>query len=104
MVCRVMVLAAVLMGAMVPSGVMAEAKSSKPAKMQTTKLIVGGMDCEGCAKGLTNKLKSTPGVTSATIDFKSKSATVSYDPAKVKPDTLIETAKKAGYTAQLAKK
>jgi copper chaperone len=105
MVLRAIVLAVVLASAVVPGSVSAASKESKPAaKAQTTKLIVGGMDCEGCAKGLTTKLKSTPGVKSASIDFKAKSALVSYDPAKCKPETLIEAAKKAGYTAEIAKK
>lgn len=104
MLTKALALAVLLTGAIVPSAVCAASKSAKPAgKTQTTKFIVGGMDCEGCAGGLTNKFKATPGVKSASIDFKAKSATVTYDPAKCKPDTLIAAATKAGYTAKLAK-
>ena len=104
MVYRVFALAAVVAGALVSNGAAAAPKSAAPgAKTQTAKLTVGGMDCEGCAKGLSSKLKSTPGVKTAAIDFKSKTAIVTYDPAKIKPDTLVATAKKAGYTAQVAK-
>lgn len=104
MLSKGLVLAAVLAGALVPNAVGAASKNAKPAaKTQTAKFIVGGMDCEGCAGGLTSKFKATPGVKTAAIDFKAKSATVTYDPAKCKPDTLIAAATKAGYTAKVAK-
>ncbi len=74
-----------------------------PGKPMTAKLLLKGMHCEGCAQSVTSNLTKTPGVKTAKVDFKTKAATVTYDPAKCSPSKLVEAVKKSGYAATLAK-
>jgi Cu+-exporting ATPase len=63
-------------------------------------LAVGGMTCASCAARIEKKLNRLDGV-SATVNFATEIATVSYDPAAVSTDELIGTVEATGYTADL---
>src|SRR3712207_6699364 len=91
-------LAATLACAAVP------AFAAKPAaKTATAKLKIEGMHCAGCAGGIVNQLQKLKGVKTAKVDAKTKTGTVQYDPAVVKPDALVKRVKTAGFQAKLAK-
>src|SRR3989338_7694879 len=68
---------------------------------QTT-LSITGMHCASCAAIITQKLKKTPGVTEAGVNYGSNKATVAYDANVVGVPGLIEAIIKAGYGAVLA--
>jgi Cu+-exporting ATPase len=63
-------------------------------------LAVGGMTCASCAARIERKLNRVDGVT-ATVNYATETATVSYDPATVTPSDLVSTVESTGYTARL---
>ncbi len=68
-----------------------------PARVE---LAVGGMTCASCAARIEKKLNRLDGVT-ATVNFATETAAISYDPAAVSPDDLVATVVATGYTARL---
>ncbi len=70
----------------------------------TTELSIGGMTCGNCARHVTEALRETPGVASATVDLEKNHAVVRWrGGAGEDVDSLVEAVKKAGYEAELAK-
>jgi len=65
---------------------------------ETTSLIVEGMGCGGCAAGIATLLRGTPGVRQAEVDFATRLATISYDPALTTSQDLAELIRGEGYT------
>jgi Cu+-exporting ATPase len=63
-------------------------------------LAVGGMTCASCAARIEKKLNRLTGVT-ASVNYATETATVTYDPSVVTPDDLIHTVEATGYTAAL---
>jgi Cu+-exporting ATPase len=63
-------------------------------------LAVGGMTCASCAARIERKLNRLDGVT-ASVNYATETATVSYDPAVVTPEDLVRTVEATGYTAAL---
>ena len=72
-----------------------------PAKA-TLHLKVSGMDCADCTTTIAKKLKSVPGVVSATVDFDSGLAVVRYDGREGMLGAAIAAVRAAGYSAQEA--
>lgn len=56
-----------------------------------------GMMCAVCAGTVEKTLRETPGVTAATVNFATASATVSWNPAVTSPEAIAERVKSAGY-------
>src|SRR5258708_4553037 len=67
---------------------------------ERVELAIGGMTCASCGPRIERSLGRLDGVT-ASVNFATRNATVTYDPARVTPQRLIETVKAAGYTATL---
>ena len=66
----------------------------------STVLAIGGMDCGSCAQRVTKALTSVSGVTSATMDVASSSASVRWNAsALADPAALVAAVTSAGYTA-----
>ncbi len=65
--------------------------------METVKMNVGGMTCQGCVASVTRVLRAVPGVEDAAVELKPGSATVTYDPAQTSPATLRRAIEDAGY-------
>ena len=65
--------------------------------VETVNLAVRGMTCGNCARSVERKLSSTPGVTKASVDLTSATATVEYDPDLVKPEVLANEVRRLGY-------
>ena len=61
---------------------------------------VGGMTCASCAARVEKKLNRLDGVT-ASVNYATETATVSYDPDVVTPDDLVRTVEATGYSATL---
>ena len=58
---------------------------------------VQGMDCEGCAKNVTNALKSVKGVSRTQVSLERKRATVWFDGGKASEERIRSAIRKAGY-------
>ena len=65
-------------------------------------LSVSGMHCASCAAIITRKLKKTPGVEEASVNYGTNKAQVRFDDAKASPDDLIASIRAAGYNASVA--
>lgn len=59
---------------------------------------VSGMSCANCALTIEKKLKNTPGVSSANVNFASETVNVEFDPSVINLDGIFEQVKDAGYT------
>ena len=62
-------------------------------------LPVLGMTCAACQHHVEKALQQTVGVKSAHVDLMANRASVIFDPALTRPETLIEAIRKAGYDA-----
>ena len=70
---------------------------------KTATLDVQNMFCELCPITVKKSLEGVAGVTEAKIDFKHKTATVTYDPDKVTPEAFVKATTNAGYPSSLSK-
>ncbi|MFW5772428.1 MAG: heavy metal translocating P-type ATPase [Phototrophicaceae bacterium] len=64
---------------------------------QQIELPVTGMTCAACSRNVERALGKAEGVGEATVNLATERASISYDPARVKPQALIERIQKAGY-------
>ncbi len=65
-------------------------------------LSITGMHCASCAAIITRKLKKTPGVTEANVNYGANKANVVYDENVIDVPALIDAITKAGYGAVIA--
>ena len=70
------------------------------ATQQHLELPITGMTCASCAARVQRKLNKVAGV-SASVNYATEKATVSYDAAAVTPDELVAVVESAGYGAVL---
>jgi Cu+-exporting ATPase len=64
-------------------------------------LPVEGMTCAACQATVQKALQRQPGVLDASVNLMMKSAAVTYDPARVQPEALVEAIRETGYGAEL---
>jgi copper chaperone CopZ len=77
--------------------------SSVATEGTATVITIDGMTCEGCAALVETAIRDVPGVISATVDFKSKRATVVAEPCCPLPvDDVLAAVKDAGYRGDIA--
>jgi Cu+-exporting ATPase len=69
---------------------------------ETIRIPVSGMTCAACQSRVQRTLQKQPGVADASVNLMMKSATVTFDPATVSPERLVDVIRKTGYGAQLA--
>ncbi len=70
----------------------------KTSTSNTTQTFpVEGMTCGGCVNGVQRALDRVAGVSAATVDLRTASATVKYDPAIANFTTLQKAVDDAGY-------
>jgi len=67
--------------------------------IQRADLPIEGMTCASCANRIEKRLGKQPGVTSASVNFATKVATVKYDPAATGPQRLAKAVDDIGYKA-----
>ena len=63
-------------------------------------LPIGGMTCASCANRVERRLNALDGV-SASVNYATEVAAVSYDPAAVAPEQLVAAVAEVGYEAAL---
>ena len=73
------------------------AHAAEPARIV---LDIPGMDCSLCPVTVSKALKRVPGVLEVRAELSTKSADVTYDPAKVVPAQLERAVIEAGYPAK----
>ena len=64
-------------------------------------LPLKGMTCASCANTIERALGKAPGVSKASVNFATKTATVRYDAAATSPETLVNVVKETGYDAAI---
>ncbi len=65
-------------------------------KPETASFSIDGMSCAmGCARAIEKKLAKLEGVSSANVDYDSKTAKVDFDAARVSPEKIVETVESA---------
>jgi len=60
-------------------------------------LPIGGMTCAACARTVERQLGHTEGVEKASVNFAARTASVVYDPAKTRVESLIAAVEDVGY-------
>ncbi|MFO0549083.1 MAG: heavy metal translocating P-type ATPase, partial [Polyangiaceae bacterium] len=60
---------------------------------------VGGMSCTACSGAVTSALTELDGVSDVSVSLVSRSATISFDPARVGVDALVRAIDDSGYDA-----
>lgn len=71
---------------------------------QTVTLAVENMTCGTCPIVVRKALERVPGVSSTTIDFDKKTATVTFDPGKANTARLTQATTDAGFPSKLIAK
>jgi len=69
--------------------------------MAATSLALEGMTCASCASRIERSLNKLEGV-EATVNYATETASVSYDPAVVAPESLVAAVERVGYHAKPA--
>ena len=67
------------------------------ATAKTVTLDVAKMTCETCPIVVKKALEKVPGVSDVKVDFEKKTATVTFDPDKAKPETLTNATTNVGF-------
>ena len=81
----------------------AVAQKKSDAALKTT-VFMTDVDCEGCAKKITNSLPYAKGVKDVKVDVKTKKVTVTYDATKTSDAALIKALAKVKIKAEVSKK
>jgi Cu+-exporting ATPase len=75
--------------------------SATPEISAEMKFSIGGMNCNNCARHITEAIQSVPGVRSATVILDAGRASVRWNSgAEQNVSAVIEAVRKAGYTAK----
>ena len=72
----------------------ANAVAQKKGGNVKTTVFVTDIDCEGCAKKVTNSIPFVKGVKEVKVDVPTKTVTVTYDPAKTNEQALTKAFEK----------
>lgn len=62
----------------------------KGGKNFTTTVFMTNLDCQGCAKKITDTVPYEKGVKDVQVDVEKKTVTVTFDPAKTNNDNLVK--------------
>ncbi len=64
-------------------------------------LSISGMTCAACSSRVQRALEQSPGVSAASVNLMTNTATISYDPARASPHTLTQVVERTGYGAEI---
>ena len=76
-------------------------KPEGAATGETCEFDIAGMTCASCVMHIEGDLSKKEGVSEALVNFANETGRVTYDPDKISPEEIVETVKKAGYTATI---
>ncbi|MCH4562416.1 MerR family transcriptional regulator [Halomonas sp. EGI 63088] len=79
-----------------------EPTRSKEKGMQTVRLTIGGMHCNGCAEIVRQVLEQQPGVKGCSVSHENGEAKVAVDTSQTSGEQLAEAVRGAGYSASIA--
>jgi copper chaperone len=65
--------------------------------METITYTAPAISCEHCQHAIEGAVGALPGVQSVKVEIPAKSVQVSYDPARVSPETIEATLDEEGY-------
>jgi len=65
--------------------------------METVRIGIDGMTCEGCVASVTRVLKALPGVEQVDVSLAAGSANVRYDAARTNVPAMRSAIEDAGY-------
>ncbi len=71
------------------------------AQLRTASFAVDNMTCATCPITVRTAMSRVDGVRSVSVDFASKRATVTYDPARATTEAIAAASTNAGYPAHL---
>jgi mercuric ion binding protein len=74
------------------------------APPQTATLAVENMTCGACPIVVKTALERVPGVSSTSVDFDRKTATVTFDPEKATSARLTQATTEAGFPSKVISK
>ncbi len=72
-------------------------REPNPETGEKEQFKVSGMTCGNCALTIEKKLKGTPGVTMAAVNFANETVTVEYDPGTINISDIFGKVRDAGY-------
>lgn len=75
-------------------------RQNEQAQVRTASFAVDGMTCATCPIAVRTAMSRVDGVRSVEVDFASKRATVTYDPARATPEVIAAASTSAGYPAR----
>lgn len=76
---------------------------AEDAAAATVTLAVENMSCAACPITVRKALEKVPGVANTKVDLDTKTATVTFDPAKADVEALTKATTEAGYPSRLAR-
>src|ERR687898_1691732 len=71
--------------------------------LDSVNIPVSGMTCAACSARVQRALERVPGVSAASVNLMTGSATVEFDTESVAPEQLVEAIRATGYGAELPK-
>jgi P-type Cu+ transporter len=66
-------------------------------KTEEVELPIGGMTCAACARTVEMQLTHSPGVEKASVNFATRTASVSFNPAQTRVESLVAAVEEVGY-------
>ena len=102
---RMSILSAVLVILVAAVAVITPRLSTTPALAaeQSVTLSVDKMFCATCPLTVRAAIQKVPGVTSVKVDFKTKSAVVTFDASMTTPEAVAAASTEVGYPAHVVK-
>lgn len=91
-------LAGVGMAVLVP---VSSASAKQATALQTRTFTIGKMTCAACPITVKTAMKRVGGVRSVDVDFESRTATVTFDPAVTSVDEIARASSDVGFPANL---
>jgi copper chaperone CopZ len=80
-----------------------KAKAAMQQDGKVLKLKITGMTCAGCSNHISTALKNVDGIIEQSVEYPGDLATITYDPTKTNPETIIKVIEKTGYKAEIIK-
>lgn len=87
---------------MLALAILAAPTAAIAAPERSASFTVGNLTCPTCPLAVKTAMSRVPGVSHVTVDFATKIATVTYDPARATPAAIAAASTNVGYPARIA--